>query len=702
MHKWLVQDHPLPFYIAAIFFAGIALALTVGTSILAQETSIGNTDSTSTGSTSTSTVTACSYSYSNWSACQSEGKRYRSVTDRSPSGCVQTSEPDLVDSCSYTAPSCNYAYTEWGNCQSSGKQNRSLISKTPVGCEESPKPILEQNCTYTNTTTFTATTTQSTTTCTYSYSDWGNCQSDGKRYRSVTTMSPTGCVQSSEPKIMESCTYTAPTTTSTTTFGTTGTTTSATSIINTTSGTTTTTSSEQCLYTYSSWSDCQSNGKRTRKLVGKSPFGCVEYVKPVFEQSCVYDVTTTQLTTTGTPTSSLETTTSTGTITPNFSFVNVTDGQNFSGMVEIRGSVAGALSVEYYLVPKGSNTFRYIGSARLSSVDTWVLSFRSQEFPNGEFYLRAKIKNQYGEYGSSQKTILITNSAESVPSTQSKSEAFLPLSESETSQRVLLEQLAQEIEKQDNQFRVESNSPVEKKQKIVTYCEARPEQCSPSRDTDQDGLSDIDEIRYGTDPKGADSDLDGFIDGDEVKNGFNPVQYSPGDQSDRIVFESPKTSGETKTHYKVRDVVLKKDEKTGKSSLQLEGIGLPNSFVTIYIYSDPIVLTVKTDSNGNWTYALDKELGDGQHEVYVAVTDNTGKITGKSEPLGFIKTAQAVTVIPTAEATAASVTSVAKGRTERDMFFLAAIMVGVIALALALIGLAKHHHIQQKERLYLS
>lgn len=42
-------------------------------------------------------------------------------------------------------------------------------------------------------------------------------------------------------------------------------------------------------------------------------------------------------------------------------------------------------------------------------------------------------------------------------------------------------------------------------------------------DSDNDGLTDVDEAKYGTDPYNRDSDGDGFTDGEEVKNGFNPL-----------------------------------------------------------------------------------------------------------------------------------------------------------------------------------
>ncbi len=42
-------------------------------------------------------------------------------------------------------------------------------------------------------------------------------------------------------------------------------------------------------------------------------------------------------------------------------------------------------------------------------------------------------------------------------------------------------------------------------------------------DTDGDGLTDYDEVVvFGTDPKNPDTDGDGYTDGDEVRNGYNP------------------------------------------------------------------------------------------------------------------------------------------------------------------------------------
>lgn len=50
------------------------------------------------------------------------------------------------------------------------------------------------------------------------------------------------------------------------------------------------------------------------------------------------------------------------------------------------------------------------------------------------------------------------------------------------------------------------------------------------QDTDQDGLTDVEEKTYGTNPNNSDSDGDSYSDGTEIKSGYNPLVPSPGDK----------------------------------------------------------------------------------------------------------------------------------------------------------------------------
>lgn len=170
------------------------------------------------------------------------------------------------------------------------------------------------------------------------------------------------------------------------------------------------------------------------------------------------------------------------------------------------------------------------------------------------------------------------------------------------------------------------------------------------RDSDGDGLSDAEEERLGTDSQVVDSDGDGFPDDEEIRNGFDPLRYSPGDKSDRIVFESPREDGagtrseREDARYVVEKVERKTSVRTGGVVTEISGRGLPNANLTLYVFSDPIVVAIQTDADGNWRYELDRNLEDGKHEVYVAVTDNLGRVTAQSRPLPFTKTAEAVTI----------------------------------------------------------
>lgn len=219
-------------------------------------------------------------------------------------------------------------------------------------------------------------------------------------------------------------------------------------------------------------------------------------------------------------------------------------------------------------------------------------------------------------------------------------------------------------------------------------------------DTDKDGISDYDELNlYKTDPFGADSDSDGFIDGVEVEGGYNPLDALV---EAKIVFESPKEQGIERDDILGVDTIASltsDDAKEGAASVHIAGRALPNSFVTLYIYSTPIIVTVKADENGAWTYAFDKVLEDGSHEIYVGMTDNAGKLVAKSKPFSFVKTAEAYTPID-AEKETQVVTNEAPPAfmSAFSAFVVGSLAVVVLGLALILIGL----HIRPKNALSIA
>ena len=90
----------------------------------------------------------CTWSTGNWSAC-TNGTQTRSVT-KTPSGCTGTpaNKPSASQGCTITCT--GYTYGEWSACNSSGRRTRSVTGTTPSGCNTSPtsSPYASEPCTY--------------------------------------------------------------------------------------------------------------------------------------------------------------------------------------------------------------------------------------------------------------------------------------------------------------------------------------------------------------------------------------------------------------------------------------------------------------------------------------------------------------------------------------------------------------------------
>ena len=71
-----------------------------------------------------------------------------------------------------------------------------------------------------------------------------------------------------------------------------------------------------------------------------------------------------------------------------------------------------------------------------------------------------------------------------------------------------------------------------------------------------------------------------------------------------------------------------------KDRLKFTGKGPVNSLVDIYIYSQPLVVTTKTDANGVYSYELSYHLPEGDHRAYTVIRQpETGLV--RSEIFNF-------------------------------------------------------------------
>lgn len=59
--------------------------------------------------------------------------------------------------------------------------------------------------------------------------------------------------------------------------------------------------------------------------------------------------------------------------------------------------------------------------------------------------------------------------------------------------------------------------------------------------------------------------------------------------------------------------------RESQTTLEIRGSTIPNANVDIYLFSDPIVVSTKSDANGDWYYELSYHLPEGDHQAYSVV-----------------------------------------------------------------------------------
>jgi hypothetical protein len=110
-----------------------------------------------------------------------------------------------------------------------------------------------------------------------------------------------------------------------------------------------------------------------------------------------------------------------------------------------------------------------------------------------------------------------------------------------------------------------------------------------------------------------------------------PVNWSPVNPDQ--VKKLPRDNSKVKITA-VKNQKTKSNDGEDREAIVLEGKTLPNSNILLYVFSEPLVLAVTSDKDGNWSYQLENPLEPGEHEAYVAL--NTGEENYvSSDPIVF-------------------------------------------------------------------
>ncbi len=626
-------------------------------------------------------VAACaSYAYSDWSACTTSGIQTRTIKQQYPSECTNTSGAVLQQTCPYSSAADGGSLSDCANdcATSDAKQCYGTSNYYQIcgnydndSCLEWSPPVACASDTVCSGGVCVVAACAS-----YAYSDWSACTTSGIQTRTIKQQYPSECTNTSGAVLQQTCVYNPIIACTSYTYSEWSACVGGRQTRNIISrlpagcndGVLVTTE-RQCKaipcesYAYSNWSECLLSGKKTRKIILSLPAECAGGIEPVLEQVCVYRH---------------------GADASDNIVLNTSDASNTNDaadqiQIAKMSENAGEVDVLDKNTPvdnvAGNNTTATLASPKISCVykySAWsaCVSGRQTRMVISKDPANCDDSGVELQQECEKNNILAARPQDApIPAPQSMMIAAQPAEKPKAVQN----------------FNGRTSEDWQNYYFAARICQFE-EICGGEADLDKDNLSNNDEYRFGTDPKSADTDSDGWIDADEIQKGRDPLVADAEGVADAVVYETPKEAGQVAAEtYKVEEI--KYDPAAQK--LTISGKALPNSYVTLYIYSDPIVLTIKTDTNGNWSYVLDKPE-EGEHEVYVAVNDNKGKVIAKSAALPFVQTAEAANAnYPAPIATQERAPAPTKSRLWEGYLIFFGTGLGGLLLAMAAIGLSR-------------
>lgn len=424
--------------------------------------------------------------------------------------------------------------------------------------------------------------------CTFEYSPWSECQTDGIRKREVTSYSPENCV-GGIAIIEGKCKYIEP-------------------II-------------PCMFKYSPWSECHPNGTQTTQVVSKMPANCSSG-EPILAKSCVYVGDKKEE---GTEEKSEEVVAKESNISPASLEYNSTESNISIDLPKecLRAGIKEKEECDIYvyqlrIVPEclslGISDKDQCRSYFLSNYDKPLKCERLSEVNCIKLIDDVILSTLKKAVSQEKRNELIEVSGKQAVISKKEDQSFV-------------------IKVESKEIKIE-NLPISANENTLVKL------ISIETNQFQQGLSPVG-ISFSS--KGSFLSDDVF---DRIGESFKAEELSGVDRAivENKSLEQPKfleLSGDSIIIEDVKTIITEE-----KASLVVRGKALPNQVITLFIYSSmPIVVTVQADQDGNWVYSLDKSMVDGTHEVYAVLHNDEGRIVEASAPKTFfIAEAQAISM----------------------------------------------------------
>ncbi len=342
-------------------------------------------------------------------------------------------------------------------------------------------------------------------------------------------------------------------------------------------------------------------------------------------------------------------------ILPQGNFLNLVSGEIFFETRILNFEIPEAYSIEFYIQRTSSLQSNYLGKG-IEENNIWQYKWDTTSLPNGNYFIYAQITNKYGTYQGEKKYISILNGEEEQQEYIRKLkeiEAKIGIKEEEIkrekaatiiiieTQLIKLKELDQEISEIEINEKIENISHnIDEIKKIHNY--------QKNKESVEKSLTTINNLEKLIQEKENHIILNEIIkiikDNLEIISLLLEAEENIKEE-ETIDFWFIHRDPRKITPFNQNKIILEKIEITPENKLLLSGKSIPNNYITIHIFSSPIILTTRINEKGQWEIILDKQIPDGQHTVYASVTNEKENLLAHSDAFVFIKSGNQITLI---------------------------------------------------------